>query len=132
MLVLVVDHDPATLAQTARSMEGAGWDVEATTSFTDARRLLADRPDAVITDLRLGEYNGLHLAMLAKSADPDVYVIVTGDHGDASSQHDAEAFEATFVSKPCTGRELTTMIAAHASPRPAVWHSSGHQHLHVH
>lgn len=131
MLVLVVDHDPAALAVTARSLEAVGCDVDATTSFTDARRLLLDRPDAVVADVRLGEFNGLHLAMLARHADPDVQIVITARREDSAMQPDAEALEATFVNKPCTGRDIASLITEHATPRPVVCRTPRHHPVHL-
>lgn len=130
MLVLVVDHDASALAVTARSLEAAGCDVDATTSFTDARRLLLDRPDALVADVRLGEFNGLHLAMLARNADPDVQIVITGRREDAAMHADAEALDATFVEKPCTGRDIATLVTEHAAPRPMICRAPRHHHVH--
>ncbi len=130
MLVLVVDHDASALAMTARSLEAAGCDVDATTSFTDARRLLLDRPDAVVADVRLGEFNGLHLAMLARNADPDVQIVITGRREDSAMRSDVEALDATFVQKPCTAPEISALVVEHAAPRAMVCRTSRHQHVH--
>lgn len=129
MLVLVVDHDAAALALTAQSLEAAGCDVDATTSFTDARRLLLDRPDAVVADVRLGEFNGLHLAMLARHADPEVQIIITGRGEDSSMRPDAEALEARFVRKPCTGGDIASLIE-HTAQRPAICRTQRHHPVH--
>ena len=59
--------------------------VEAHAEFADARRRLAAGPvDFVVTNVRLGAYNGLHLVYLAASINSGltraiVYSLVAGD-----------------------------------------------------
>ena len=65
--VLVVDPDPA-MAQALRRMCGFIADIDDCTEFTAARDLLAKSPpDFLVTHLRLGAYNGLHLMYLARA-----------------------------------------------------------------
>jgi DNA-binding NtrC family response regulator len=65
--ILVVDPDPST----ALALRGAGGflaDVESCADFLPARgSLMRDPPDFLITNLRLGAYNGLHLMYLART-----------------------------------------------------------------
>ena len=42
--------------------DGAGYEVAVATSFAEGRDLLRLGPDVVVAELKLGEYNGLHLA----------------------------------------------------------------------
>ena len=65
--VLVVDPDPA-MAQELRRTCGFIADIEGCTEFTTARDSLAKSPpDFLVTHLRLGAYNGLHLMYLARA-----------------------------------------------------------------
>jgi DNA-binding NtrC family response regulator len=57
--------------------ESAGYGVSAHVRFETARRqLLCGQPSAVVTNVRLAAFNGIHLAYLAKSADPNVRALV--------------------------------------------------------
>ena len=66
MRVLFVDDDPAYLSACAMILTADGHAVIACAGFNEGRRRLAEGHfDALITDVRLGAYNGLHLVVLA-------------------------------------------------------------------
>lgn len=87
---------------------GLRADIAAT--FHDAKPLVASRPDLLITELRLGPYNGLHLALRGNVLHPRMATIVTSGSSDAVLQRDAEAMGCTFVLMPATARELSAAI----------------------
>ena len=63
--VLVVDDDVETLGIIEFWLADAGYDVVTSSRFDAARNYLASHPlDALVTDIRLGEFNGLQLALL--------------------------------------------------------------------
>ena len=65
--VLVVDPDPA-MAQALQRTCGFIADIEGRSDFLAARESLAKNPpDFLVTHLRLGAYNGLHLMYLARA-----------------------------------------------------------------
>jgi len=65
--ILIVDDDPSLLEALERSFLEAGQDVRAYSSFEEARRVLQTTPfDALITDVRLGAFNGLQLAVIGR------------------------------------------------------------------
>jgi ActR/RegA family two-component response regulator len=64
---LIVEPDAVDVFRLARSIEAAGFRCLSATGFIPARRLIYDeRPEIVATNLRLGAFNGIHLAYLAK------------------------------------------------------------------
>ena len=68
--ILVVHAAETPLADDVAALAGrlavAGCSVTVLTDFREARRYIADAaPDAVLTDLRLGAHNGLHLVVAA-------------------------------------------------------------------
>lgn len=64
--VLVVDDDVETLAIVEFWLKDTGYDVVTCSRFDAARNYLAAHsPDALVTDIRLGEFNGLQLALRA-------------------------------------------------------------------
>ena len=66
MRVLMIDDDEAYLGLCTIIFREDGHDVTACSDFIEGRRLLADDHfDALIADVRLGAYNGLHLIALA-------------------------------------------------------------------
>src|SRR4051812_30602260 len=72
-MVLVVDPQPEPRARTVEWLSGAGYEAVGIDAFEAARvRLRADRPALVIADVRLGPFNGLQLALAARSMQPPV------------------------------------------------------------
>ena len=65
--ILVVDPDP-TIAHALKGAVGFLADVEGCAEFLPARAsLMRHPPDFLVTNLRLGAYNGLHLMYLART-----------------------------------------------------------------
>jgi CheY-like chemotaxis protein len=60
-------------------LTAAGYDVAVETSFGAAKIALERRPDLLISEIRLGDYNGLHLASHARSNDLPAIVIGAPD-----------------------------------------------------
>ena len=68
MRVLIIDDDPGYLSACATVLREDGHDVVASSDFNEGRQqLFAEdgRFEALLTDVRLGAYNGLHLIVLA-------------------------------------------------------------------
>jgi CheY-like chemotaxis protein len=60
--VLVIEDDPATAAGIVRGLKTARFEVALSVTGNDgARRILEDRPDAVVLDLMLPERNGFEV-----------------------------------------------------------------------
>lgn len=110
-VILIAEDDVATLAGLATYLHGAGYSVVPAASFADARRLLPFvRPDVVIADVRLGEYNGLQLVVLARSLQPPPAVIVTSGFSDPVIEAEARQMGATFLLKPLDPPHLLALI----------------------
>src|SRR5262245_60010512 len=83
--VLVVDLVPEMRAQLKWAL---GSDAHVTTarSFNEARTRLVSRSwDLLVTNLRLGAYNGLHLVYLGAMTHPDMRSIVYSSLDDAAA-----------------------------------------------
>jgi len=72
------------------------------TTFASANVQLTMHPQIVVTQLRLHEYNGLHLALRARQA--GIPAVVVGD-ADSVLERDAEQLGATFVTREEFRRE---------------------------
>ena len=59
----------------------AGYQVSLVGTFADAKARLEDAPAVLVTDVKLGAYNGLHLAIRAHSAGIPVIAVGTDDCG---------------------------------------------------
>jgi len=110
-IVLIVEDDAATLAGWAAYVHAAGFSVVPLSSFAEAHRLLPfARPDVLVTDIRLGEYNGLQLAVQAGTLDPAPSVIVTSGYEDPVLVAEAARLGATFLLKPVQPSRLVALI----------------------
>jgi DNA-binding NtrC family response regulator len=110
-VILVAEDDAPTLTGLATFLHGKGYSVVPAPSFADARRLLSFvRPDVVIADVRLGEYNGLQLVVHAQSLEKPPAVIVTSGFSDPVIQSEAQQMGATFLLKPLDLPRLLDLI----------------------
>jgi DNA-binding NtrC family response regulator len=110
-LALVVDPEFHERLSLAATMMAAGLRVKSTDSFKRARSLLlAEPPLVLVTAIRLGSYNGLHLAYLGRSIRPHMIQLVTSSVQDCALKPDAEAVGATFVWKPMTDDQVLAAL----------------------
>jgi DNA-binding NtrC family response regulator len=78
--VLVVAADPAVAIRMVIWLSSQGHDARLCTGFAEAKPELDKRPpDLLVTELKLGAFNGLHLAIRAKHRQPDVRTLVLGE-----------------------------------------------------
>lgn len=117
---LVVDPDKADSAFLVSTLRSAGLIVTVADGFTSARARLVRRPPAVlVTEIRLGYHNGLHLAHIARWRRRQTILVVTSHHRDPVLTRDAAALGATFVPKPLRpGRLLVTLYRASRAALP--------------
>jgi len=110
--VLVVDSDPSDLSSTVAVLEAAGYRVASAAAFDEAKQLLAsESPDLLITGLRLGPYNGLHLILRSRLDHPEMAAIVTTHFSDPVLQAEAERQHAGFLLRPVPDRDLLDAIS---------------------
>ena len=83
----------------ARVLMQLGFTVTVVDDFATAKQTVTtDPPDLLITDVRLGAYNGLHLVVVGKAALAGLAAIVIGGPKDAALRGDAERVGAVFLS----------------------------------
>jgi DNA-binding NtrC family response regulator len=105
--ILILEDDASLAAVLGTVLRQMGNQVTVCTEFEDARTRLTDEPpDAVLTDVRVGAYNGLHLALLFRSMSPEGKVIVISGHDDPVIRKEAERMNAEFLLKPVGVFEL--------------------------
>src|SRR5215207_8603929 len=110
--VLIVDDEPALLEAVRLAFTQAGVDVVACNTFEDARhRLLTDHFDALLTDVRLGAFNGLQLAVIGRDRNPDMAIIVFSGFDDPVLRDEAAHLGARYVVKPVTAEHLLGLMA---------------------
>ena len=94
-----------------RRFTDAGLDVVAHTTFEGAREALrSDRFDALLTDVRLGGFNGLQLAVVARDTFPVMRIVVFSGFDDPVLQREAEHIGATYLVKPVTADVLAKLL----------------------
>ena len=112
-VVLIAEDDPATLTGLAGYLRGAGFSVIPLPSFVEAHRIMPfAKPDVVVAVVRLGEYNGLQLAVQARSLEPAPAIIVTSGFDDPVLKAEAERLGATFLMKPLEPAGLLELISS--------------------
>jgi DNA-binding NtrC family response regulator len=75
--ILILDDDPPIAALYGAALESAGHSVVVCTSYEEARAYLKQEvPRGLLTDVRVGEYNGLQLAIFFRSLSPDGALLV--------------------------------------------------------
>ena len=107
---LIIDPVLSDAMFSVAAATSLGFRVTVADTFQEALERLRIPPVLLIADIRLGEYNGLHLVLRGKAAKRDLAAIVTSGVADPVLQPEAEQLGATFVLKPTTARELRAAI----------------------
>ena len=92
------------------TVSALGFHVTTVDTFQSAVQRLRTSPTLLVADIRLGEYNGLHLVLRGRAVNPNVAAVVTSGTDDPVLRRDAEQLGATFVVKPTTASELRAAI----------------------
>jgi DNA-binding NtrC family response regulator len=109
--VLIVDSDPACLEAVSTWLTEAGYFVVALADFAGSKRHLASADvDVLVTDVRLGLFNGLQLVILGKMKHPDMTAVVLTRFDDPVLRREAMAASAAFLLKPITASQLLNAI----------------------
>src|SRR5687768_4191416 len=106
--ILIVDDDQPTRAGLAMLLAEAGYDaITASTVPTEIKLLADEQPDLLLVDIRLAEYNGLHL--VATRPEPIPAIVLTG-FADPAIEADARRLGAEFLLKPISPSVLTSLV----------------------
>jgi DNA-binding NtrC family response regulator len=115
---LVVDPSVAETLFVVSSLSELGFQVAVSDNFRDARARLQSGPTLLVTELRLGEYNGLHLVFRAKSVRTDMAAIIRTQIADPLLQLEAERMGATFALKTTSREEFRAAVSRTLMRRP--------------
>jgi len=108
---LIVDVEPRSLFELSRAFRAAGYRTLAATSFADAKRLLlAEQPQVLVADVRLGEFNGIQLLMLAREVRPGISAVITNPFADSVLAEETRRLGGTFLVKPLNVRALLAAV----------------------
>jgi DNA-binding response OmpR family regulator len=106
--VLVVEDDRSARTGLLQLLAGEGYVALGAGTFEEGRHLLrTERPDLLIADVRLGEFNGLQL-IIGQEAAPRT-IVVTG-FADAVLEADARRAGAYYLLKPIDVSKLLAIV----------------------
>lgn len=110
--ILVVDDQRNMRTTLAIMLRGVGYDVDEAADGAQGRELgAAGAYDVVITDLRMGEYDGIEVLRAIKEAQPMTEVIVMTAYGTIESAVEAMRVGAfDYIQKPFTEQELIVKV----------------------
>ena len=109
--VLMVDDEERFRTTTAKILARKGFDTILAASGEEALQKLAEKPDVVILDVKMGGLDGHETLKLMKAKQPDLPVVMLTGHGDmpgARKALDTGAFD--YLAKPCDVDLLSTKI----------------------
>lgn len=110
--ILVVDDQRNMRTTLAMMLRGGGFDVDEAADGGEGRELgSTGAHDVVITDLRMGQYDGLEVLRAVKEAQPMTEVIVMTAYGTIESAVEAMRLGAfDYIQKPFTEQELIVKV----------------------
>jgi DNA-binding response OmpR family regulator len=116
--VLVVTQNRAVANTLLSALLPQGFELSVVTTFTAAKTRLQTHPDLVIADVKLGAYNGIHLAVRAQAVEIPALVIGPDD---PVLRRDAVAMGATYLSEPLDENAVATEVARLLAPARSAW-----------
>jgi len=118
--VLVVDDDANLALLIEARLEAAQFEVRRAHSASEAYgTFLTFQPDLVLTDMGIGEENGLDLINRMRSHSHNIETIyMTGDLDRYRSAlvQEKKLHHAEVITKPFTGNHLLDVVSAHFAP----------------
>lgn len=94
-----------------RFLADSGFHVVPCSTFEEAKREIGTaRPDILVTDVRLGAFNGLQLALLARDVNPAVRLVVFSGFDDPVLKEEARRLGATYLVKPVSGYAIVRVL----------------------
>lgn len=110
--ILVVDDKEMMRDSVGATLRRAGYDIVVASSGTDALGLIArDRPDAVVSDLKMPGMTGLELLEQISELDDELPVVLMTAFGTIETAVEAMRFGAfDYITKPFEGDELVITV----------------------
>jgi DNA-binding NtrC family response regulator len=109
--VLLVEDEAGLLEAVRMAFDMAGRHVVACRTFEGAReRLLTEDFHCLVTDVRLGPFNGLQLAVIARDRNPKMGIVVFSGFDDPVLREEAANLGATYLVKPVTAERLLELV----------------------
>jgi DNA-binding NtrC family response regulator len=113
LAALIVDLDPLLLSTIGAIVAAHGHPCITTSDFAEARRHLRDGPlGVVVTNLRLGAFNGIHLAYLTRIGHPDARILVYAHEHDRMLAAETQAAGAFYARQEHVSFSLPAFLRA--------------------
>lgn len=110
--ILIVEDDRELLGWMVELLGHAGYRVTGAATFEAGKRALtAAPPDLLITDVRLGAFNGLQLAFRARAANAGLPIIVMTGYTDPALRAEAEQLPAVHLEKPFDSTAILRLVS---------------------
>ncbi len=109
--ILLIEDDLSLNTLTTLELRNRGYEVDTAKSGQEGCDKISQNPNIVITDLKLGDMDGMEVLQRVKKYDPRIEVIVVTGHGsidNAVKAIKAGAFD--YLSKPVDPEELALTI----------------------
>lgn len=119
---LIVDDDKTFSARLARAIESRGFTVRVAESVADGIDAIGERaPAYMVTDLRLGDGNGLDIVRTLKSKRPEARSIVLTGYGNIATVVSAMRLGAyDYLSKPADADQVIGTLVSDPGDRAAI------------
>ncbi len=110
--VLIVDDEPSLIELLSMAMRYEGWELSTATTGTDAVRTAREaRPDAIVLDMMLPDFDGLEVMRRIRTEQPDVPVIfLTARDGVQDRIAGLTAGGDDYVTKPFSLEEVIARL----------------------
>ena len=110
--ILVVDDNAPALSAVVTALTHAGHSAIGAPSFRDGiRALTTTTPDLLISSLRLGPFNGLHLVMRGRAEHPGLPAILIGPPSEVVAREARALGAAVYLTQPIDLDALTAAVA---------------------
>jgi DNA-binding response OmpR family regulator len=111
--ILILEDDPGSAGFYSAALSAAGHKTVVASGFEEARKHVKESlPDALLTDVRVAEYNGLQLAILFRSLSPSGLILVVSGHDDPVIRQEVMNISgAQFLAKPVDTHVLVEFFA---------------------
>lgn len=111
--ILLVSDRRMPILPRVKALETRGHCVAVAEGYGDARAAIADRNhDLLVTPVRLGTHNGLHLALHARRTVPPIAAIVIDVAPDPVTEFEAHRSSASYAAEPLDPAHFASLIDA--------------------
>lgn len=123
--LLIVEPDPLSQRAMVDVLKAGRYRTLTAPGFGRALQLMDSvRPDLLITVVRLGKFNGLHLVVLGRASNPRMAALVVDEHRDEGLHREAIVAGATaYLCKPVGPDDLLARVAEALATRERRWWS---------